>query len=288
MKNSKKIKAIIGVCLSLMVALVAVLSVKGATSANAAAKKSVTINLYNPNANADGFDVTKVSIPKVTPTNVVKELAKKQDSYKGVVARGFTQKKTHVTVDFNAKFQENICKMGTAGETMMLGSFVNTMLDACNAKTITITVKGKALETGHNIYDKPLTFFYVTPNNGVSITVYTPNENADGFNRTTAVVAKVTPTNILNAIGSYDATYRNANIRALGFTQNKRHVEVNLTTEFQNMLCNCGTAGEYVLLGSFVNTMLDACNADTITIKIRGNALETGHNVYDQPLRRFN
>ena len=159
MKNSKKIKAIIGVCLSLMVALVAVLSVKGATSANAAAKKSVTINLYNPNANADGFDVTKVSIPKVTPTNVVKELAKKQSSYNGVVALGFTQKKTHLTVDFNAKFQENICKMGTAGETMMLGSFVNTMLDACNADTITIKIRGNALATGHNVYDQPLRKF---------------------------------------------------------------------------------------------------------------------------------
>ena len=72
MNEVRKFKVFVGVCLSLMVALVAVLSVKGATSANAAAKKSVTINLYNPNANADGFDVTKVSIPKVTPTNVVK------------------------------------------------------------------------------------------------------------------------------------------------------------------------------------------------------------------------
>lgn len=159
MNEVRKFKVFVGVCLSLMVALVAVLSVKGATSANAAAKKSVTINLYNPNANADGFDVTKVSIPKVTPTNVVKELAKKQDSYKGVVARGFTQKKTHVTVDFNDKFQENLCKMGTAGETMMLGSFVNTMLDACNADTITIKIRGNALETGHNVYDQPLRKF---------------------------------------------------------------------------------------------------------------------------------
>lgn len=286
MKKVMNFKAIVGVCLSLMVALVAVVSVNGVLNASASAKKSVTINLYNPNANADGFDVTKVSIPKVTPTNVVKELAKKQSSYKGVVALGFTQKKTHLTVDFNAKFQENICKMGTAGETMMLGSFVNTMLEACNAKTITITVKGKTLETGHNVYDQPFTFFNVSPQ--VAITVYTPNANADGFNRTTAYVPKVTPTNILNAIGTYNSTYRNANIRALGFVQNKRHVEVNLTTEFQNMLCNNGTAGEYVLLGSFVNTMLDACNADTITIKIRGNALATGHNIYDQPLRKFN
>ena len=159
MKKVMNFKAIVGVCLSLMVALVAVVSVNGVLNASASAKKSVTINLYNPNANADGFDVTKVSIPKVTPTNVVKELAKKQDSYKGVVARGFTQKKTHVTVDFNDKFQENLCKMGTAGETMMLGSFVNTMLDACNADTITIKIRGNALETGHNVYDQPLRKF---------------------------------------------------------------------------------------------------------------------------------
>ena len=37
-----------------------------------------------------------------------------------------------------------------------MGCVVNTFLDAYNVDTLTITVEGKAWESGHIIYDKPL------------------------------------------------------------------------------------------------------------------------------------
>ena len=40
---------------------------------------------------------------------------------------------------------------------MLLGSLVNTMLTCYNAKTLTLTVDGAVLETGHNVYDTPFT-----------------------------------------------------------------------------------------------------------------------------------
>ena len=41
----------------------------------------------------------------------------------------------------------------------MLGSLVNTFMDAFDADGVFLTIDGKALETGHNIYDQTLGFF---------------------------------------------------------------------------------------------------------------------------------
>ena len=42
---------------------------------------------------------------------------------------------------------------------MLLGSVVNTFLAAFGADSILITADGKALQTGHNVYNEPLTVF---------------------------------------------------------------------------------------------------------------------------------
>ena len=47
------------------------------------------------------------------------------------------------------------------------------------------------------------------------------------------------------------------------------------------------TSGEYVILGSVVNTFLTAYDADAIIITVDGEVLETGHSVYDQPLTLY-
>lgn len=68
----------------------------------------------------------------------------------------------HIDLDLSAAFGEALSSAGTSGETMILGSVVNTMLTAYNADTITITCDGAVLETGHNVYDEPLTFYDLT------------------------------------------------------------------------------------------------------------------------------
>ena len=41
---------------------------------------------------------------------------------------------------------------------MIMGSVVNTYLSAYDAESVFITVNGEILETGHMIYDFPITY----------------------------------------------------------------------------------------------------------------------------------
>ena len=64
-----------------------------------------------------------------------------------------------IELDLSQTFADAASSTGTAGETMLLGSLVNTMLEAYQADEVLLTCQGEVLETGHNVYDLPLTFF---------------------------------------------------------------------------------------------------------------------------------
>ena len=51
---------------------------------------------------------------------------------------------------------------GTTGETMAVDAIVRVLTDFSSIKKIMVIVEGKLFETGHNIYDKPLTVDNIT------------------------------------------------------------------------------------------------------------------------------
>ena len=69
----------------------------------------------------------------------------------------YTPGDSQIFLDVSQAFGDAASTPGTAGETMLLGSLVNTMLTYYNAETLTLTVDGAVLETGHNVYDTPFT-----------------------------------------------------------------------------------------------------------------------------------
>lgn len=82
----------------------------------------------------------------------------------GVLGQGIPINSFHIEngviyIDFGIAFAEQLSRTGSSGEYMMLGSVVNTYLEAFSANSMYITVDGNVLETGHNIYDYPLTHF---------------------------------------------------------------------------------------------------------------------------------
>lgn len=119
------------------------------------------LTVYAPDDMAEGFVTTEVEIATLNEETVVEQLIEAGVLPEGTEINSFAQSadKTQLTADFNSAFRDHLNSMGTAGEYVILGSVVNTFLTAYDADSILITVDQESLETGHNIYDQPLSFY---------------------------------------------------------------------------------------------------------------------------------
>ena len=133
----------------------------------------------------------------------------------------------------------------------------------------------------------------------MDVTLYIPNETADGFDEVTETV-KAQPQGIVDALIAHEALPADVRVNSFRLEDNgvetqegdivsyavgdALHIDLDLSAEFAEGLASTGTAGEEMMLGSLVNTILSAYGADTLTVTCDGETLETGHCVYDEPL----
>ena len=117
------------------------------------------VMLYLPNDNADGF-VTKVvqTDAPPTPEGIVALLVAQGALPEGCALLGFSPD-GQPQVDMNAAFGQAVRGTGTAGEYLLFGSLVNTLLYFYGLESILVTVEGQIPETGHETYDYPLRFY---------------------------------------------------------------------------------------------------------------------------------
>lgn len=118
----------------------------------------LTYQIYLPNDNADGFDIETVETEQITAESVLQELINRSVLPETVAINSFGSEGTQLNIDFNQPFADLICSMGTSGELMITGSVVNTFISAFQAESVYFTINGNILESGHVIYDFPLTF----------------------------------------------------------------------------------------------------------------------------------
>ena len=118
---------------------------------------SASFTAYRGNANADGLLSREVQVPEITPSVVLSALIDDGVVPSTVSVLTLNQKDQQLQIDFNDAFLQHLCSMGTAGETILVGSVVNTFLSAYDAQSVIITVNGEIPESGHVVYDFPLT-----------------------------------------------------------------------------------------------------------------------------------
>ena len=132
-------------------------------------------DLYLPNDTADGFLVVRETVD-ATSQGLVDALIAHGVLPEGTAVENFATRSDGVetqegdmvsyevgdvslSLDLSEEFLSALENAGTSGETMVLGSVVNTFLTAYHAVEMTLTCGGAAVETGHGVYDGPLPFF---------------------------------------------------------------------------------------------------------------------------------
>ena len=121
--------------------------------------QKVSVCIYYSNADASGFEAKEIEMDSLSPDNLIGELALVNVVSYDTEVLDFSKSGKSLTLDLSNDFSNYINMMGTAGEYIVIGSLVNTFLDAYSADDILITSNGKTLETSHAIYDKPLLRF---------------------------------------------------------------------------------------------------------------------------------
>lgn len=130
------------------------------TEPNNPATEYQKVRIYLPDENSENLIEKEVQIEKNDEPMVelVQALVTEKALPAGTEVEKWSVSKDDapaVILDLNSAFAEGIQKTGTSGETLMLSSLVNTIWDYFNPASLTLTVDGEPLQTGHNIYDEP-------------------------------------------------------------------------------------------------------------------------------------
>ncbi|WP_101695482.1 GerMN domain-containing protein [Dorea phocaeensis] len=122
-----------------------------------------------------------------------------------------------------------------------------------------------------------------------TVTVFAPNENADGFvtvNLEASAVTEGWVTEQLIANGTLPA-----DVQALSCKKTEvdgvTSLDLDMNQAFQKFLQSMGTAGEYVVMGSVTNTFLNAYDCEQVKITVEGQTLATGHAEYPGYMTKF-
>lgn len=119
----------------------------------------------------------------------------------------------------------------------------------------------------------------------VSVCIYYSNAQATGFESVEVSLEQLTPDNLLAELAKVNVV--SYDTKALNFSKSGKSLTLDLSEDFSNYINMMGTAGEYIVLGSLVNTFLTAYDAEDILITIKGNTLETSHAIYDKSLTMY-
>jgi hypothetical protein len=123
-----------------------------------------------------------------------------------------------------------------------------------------------------------------TPAQNLPVVLYLPNVNADGF-VTKAAMTDGTAEHIVSLLTDNKALPDGCAL--LSFTPDgKGGAAADMNAAYGQAIGE-GTTAEYLRLGCVVNTLLTFFELDEITITVEGGTAETGHEIYDYPLRFY-
>lgn len=126
-------------------------------------ESSEILNIYYGNAKADGLKVETKTVEAVVPETIIGCLANHNIVSIDTKVNSFDTDEEDgeriLYLDLSKAFGEYLNTMGESGELVIMAALTNTFLEAYGADALVLTVDGGVLETGHAVYDEPLTLF---------------------------------------------------------------------------------------------------------------------------------
>lgn len=115
--------------------------------------------------------------------------------------------------------------------------------------------------------------------------LYIPNEHADGFDIKEMNVAEISAESVLSELKSNAGLREDVQINDYKLVDGVLYLDFNQA--FADVVCSTGTSGEFVIVGSVVNTFISAFQVDYVYFSINSETLESGHVIYDFPMGYF-
>lgn len=137
------------------------LTVVGCGQQSKVEQEERTVTLYLPDEQGEMVVPTKTQLIIKTDDeagSLVDGLIANGVLPQGVSVNQLTKEDKNVTLDFNQAFADALSASGSTGEVMIMSAVADTFLTYYGASSLTITVDGKTIETGHTIYDEPFTY----------------------------------------------------------------------------------------------------------------------------------
>lgn len=122
------------------------------------APQSVTFAVYHPNDDYTAFVHEDVTLQSLSAEAVLQELINVGIVNADVAVNSAALNGTQLSLDLSGTFLNQLYTLGSTGEHFVIGSIVNTFLGAYGAETVLITADGSFMDSGHVVYDFPLSF----------------------------------------------------------------------------------------------------------------------------------
>ena len=119
----------------------------------------VYVRAFRSDDNAERFLISAVKVESVAPESVIQALKEVGVLNEAVAIQLMEYTENGLHIDLNEAFRTQLCSYGTTGEYMLVGALVNTFLQNYSAESLILTVDNVHPESGHVIYDFPMTMY---------------------------------------------------------------------------------------------------------------------------------
>ena len=120
---------------------------------------------------------------------------------------------------------------------------------------------------------------------GDLVTYYHGDKFGDVLISETTLVPRLTAQALVDLLIEQKVVPEGTKVR--NFKRSGGIITLDLSKEFEEEARSLGSTGEYVLVGSLVNTFLTTYEAQEMDLTTEGRDLATGHNIYDYNLEFF-